>query len=141
MSHRKNSIDPGIPGPIRGKKLPRRRKFEASIETKSGIAVRSEYERICADYMHDRGIRFQYEPLMLIGGKQFRPDFYLPEHDLFVEICGYVHMPHYRSRMRHKEGIYRRNGLKALFVEHDGKGSLADKLGKALAEHTGASRT
>lgn len=136
MSHRRNSLEPGIPGPTRGKKLPRQRKFETSVETRSGIRVRSQYERICADYFFDKGIRFQYEPLMLIGGKQFRPDFFLPEQNLFVEICGYGHMPHYRSRMRHKEESYGHSGLKVLFVEHDGKGSLEDKLEAALAAKT-----
>ena len=125
---------PGVPGPPRGIKILRKRKFQPTIETRSGIRVRSRYEKTCADYLFERGIEFQYEPLMLIGGRQFRPDFFLPELNLFLEICGYEHMPHYRTRIAQKKEIYDRNGLRALFVHYDGRGPLADCLKRELEQ-------
>ncbi|MDH3938005.1 MAG: hypothetical protein OEV68_11790, partial [candidate division Zixibacteria bacterium] len=89
----------GKPAPARGVRLPRQRRFEAILPTESGVTVRSKYERRCADFFTKHHIQFQYEPLILLAGRQFRPDFFLPEHDLFVEICGYGHMPHYRDRV------------------------------------------
>jgi len=56
--------------------------------TSSGIKVRSSYERTCADLLTANDVEFQYEPLMLIGGKQFRPDFYLPAQNLFIDYNG-----------------------------------------------------
>lgn len=113
---------------LRGVKLPRVRKFEASLKTTSGTKVRSSYEQVCADLLTQNRIGFQYEPLILIGGRQFRPDFYLPEQNLFVEICGYDHMPHYRDRTEFKKQLYAHNNLKAVFIHYGGDGSLADLL-------------
>jgi len=112
--------------------LPRKKLFEPVIETDSGIRVRSSYEKRCADFLYKNNIRFQYEPLMLLGGRQFRPDFYLPDHNLFIEICGYNHQPYYRDRRIHKEQIYKKNGLRAVFVNFNGNGSLEGKIEKNL---------
>lgn len=71
---------------------------------------------------------------MLLGGRQFRPDFYLPAYELFVEICGYGHMPHYRDRVRKKRQLYEKHGLRTVFVEYAGRGSLKDLLRAALQE-------
>ncbi|UCD94892.1 MAG: hypothetical protein JSU69_02235 [Candidatus Zixiibacteriota bacterium] len=116
----------------RGVKLARRRKFEPKIVTESGIDVRSQYEKRCADYLHANRITFQYEPLILLGGRQFRPDFYLPDYDLFLEICGYGHMPFYRDRTSHKRQLYEKNNLNVIFIHYSGKGSLEKILEREL---------
>ena len=81
------------------------------------------------------GVTFQYEPLMLIAGHQFRPDFFLPAQSLFIEICGYNHMPFYRDRTAHKKRLYELNDMQAAFVHFDGKGSLIELLIDELAKH------
>jgi hypothetical protein len=118
--------------PAPGKKIVREKMFEPVIETESGIKVRSSYEKICADLLFENNIKFQYEPLMLLGGRQFRPDFYLPDFNLFIEICGYNHQPYYRDRRLYKEQVYKKHKLKAVFVNHDGTGNLEEKIGKHL---------
>ncbi len=100
----------------RGIKLRRNEKFQASIETDSGVKVRSNYEKVCADLLHENDIEFIYEPLILIEGKKYRPDFYLPQYDLFIEICGYNHMPFYRDRMKFKRDLFRKANLRAEFI-------------------------
>jgi len=104
------------------------------IDIPAAKAVRSKYEKTCVEYFQQNGIAFQYEPVILLEGKQYRPDFFLPDMELFVEICGYNHMPQYRDRVGFKEKIYERNGLKALFVYYNGRGSLADLLKAGLEE-------
>jgi len=104
-------------------------------ESRGGIFVRSRYEKTCADYLYDNGIEFRYEPLMLLGGRQFRPDFYLPEYNLFLEICGYVHMPHYRGRVALKKAMYEKHNLKAVFIEYNGRGSLIALIKAALRDY------
>ena len=69
---------------------------------------------------------------MLLNGRKFRPDFFLPEYELFVEICGYNHQPYYRDRRIYKEQIYDRNGLKSVFVNHNGTGSLRFRIVEQL---------
>jgi len=108
---------------------------EPSVETSFGLKVRSQYEKEAAEYFKQNNIEFQYEPLMLIGGRQFRPDFYLPGSNLFIEICGYNHMPHYRDRINEKKRLYQNHGLKAVFIDYDGKGSLKKLLTYKLAEN------
>ncbi len=116
----------------RGTKIKREKIDGPGIKTKSGVFVRSQYEKICADYLFENGIKFYYEPLMLIRGKQYRPDFYLPDEDFFIEICGYNHMPYYRDRTGFKEKLYAEADLKAAFIYHSGKGSLIEKIESAL---------
>jgi len=118
--------------PPRGLKLPRKKLFEPVIDTRSGVKVRSSYEKRCADFLYKNNIRFQYEPLILLGGRQFRPDFYLPDFNLFIEICGYNHQPYYQDRRIHKEKIYGKNGIRAVFVNYNGTGKLEEMIDKEL---------
>jgi hypothetical protein len=99
-----------------------------AIATASGVKVRSQYEKTCADYLSENKIAFQYEPLLLLGGRQFRPDFYLPEQNLFIEICGYNHMPFYRDRVAEKRRIYQRHKLNIIFMRATSQGSLIKQL-------------
>jgi len=119
--------------PPRGVKLERRRAFQPRIETKSGVRVRSSYEKTTADFLHKNNITFQYEPLILLAGKQYRPDFFLPDYDLFLEICGYNHMPFYTDRTKFKQELYRKHNLRAIFIRYNGKGSLPNILKTSLA--------
>ncbi len=106
------------------------------IETDTDINVRSQYEKTCVEFFTETNIQFQYEPLMVLEGKQYRPDFFLPEYNLFIEICGYGHMPHYNKRVEFKEQIYKRNNLIAVFIHYNGKGSLKQILLEQL-KHAG----
>ena len=128
----------GKPHPPRGVRLPRTRRFEPELETRSGAKVRSHYEKRCADFLHSRRIRFIYEPVILLDERQYRPDFYLPDYDLFLEICGYGHMPYYNDRVAHKMRIYHKYGLQAVFIFYSGTGSLEDLVAGEL-ENAGVS--
>jgi len=97
--------------------------------------VRSRYEKTTADFLYKNNIEFQYEPLILLAGKQYRPDFFLPRHNLFLEICGYNHMPFYTDRIGFKEQLYRKHSLNAIFIRYNGKGSLSAILRRSLGEH------
>ena len=107
---------------------PRRQRNKPEVETSSGIKVRSQYEKTVIEFFDRKSIRYQYEPLMYLNGKQYRPDFFLPDYNLFLEICGFTHMPHYRERIRFKENLYNENNLKAIFITYSGKGSLENIL-------------
>jgi hypothetical protein len=118
--------------PPRGIRLPRRMTFEPTLPTASGVPVRSRYEQRCADFLFAHKITFQYEPLMLVGGRKYRPDFFLPEYNLFLEICGYGHQPYYRDRVRRKKLVYQKHKLKTVFIAYDGRGSLESFIKEAL---------
>jgi len=69
---------------------------------------------------------------MLLGGRKYRPDFFLPEYNLFVEICGYGHQPFYRDLVRQKKQIYQKHELATVFIAYNGRGSLENLIKKAL---------
>lgn len=133
MRYSKRPKKTGKPGQIKGTRLKRNLKFGPVIPASSGIKVRSQYEKICADWLNRNDIEFQYEPLMLIKGRQFRPDFYLPQHNLFLEICGYNHMPFYRDSIARKKALYDKYGLKSVFVNCGNLKSLPARLAEELS--------
>lgn len=102
--------------PPHGVRLERKSKNAPCHQTKAGVLVRSKLELACADFLFDHGIDFQYEPLLLLAGRQYRPDFFLPQQELFVEICGYRHMPFYVDRQEEKRRLYEQQHLKVFFI-------------------------
>jgi hypothetical protein len=70
----------------------------------------------------------------MLDGRKFRPDFFLPDHNLFLEICGYGHMPHYNSRLNDKIALYGKYDLKSIFIHYNGRGSLRQLLEEKLNE-------
>lgn len=63
------------------------------VETLSGVMVRSNLERKVADFLYSRGIPFEYERPVLFAESVFRPDFYLPRIDAYVEVLGLWNHP------------------------------------------------
>ncbi|MBN1211370.1 MAG: hypothetical protein JXA92_02225 [candidate division Zixibacteria bacterium] len=111
-------------------KLPR-----PTVSTAAGTAVRSRYEKKAVEYFRAENIEFLYEPLLLLDGKKYRPDFFLPAFDLFVEICGYGLMPHYRDRIAFKKQLYKKHDLRVIFITYNGRGSLEKLIEKELADY------
>ncbi|MFZ5980389.1 MAG: hypothetical protein ACOYVF_07125 [Candidatus Zixiibacteriota bacterium] len=123
----------GRPGPVRGVRLRRDKAFQPRLKTAdNSLLVRSRNEQQCVVYFTKKRIKFVYEPLLVIEGRQYRPDFYLPKFNIFLEICGYGHMPHYRERVAFKKQLYQKNGLRVLFIEYSGRGSLEKTLAQEL---------
>jgi hypothetical protein len=87
--------------------------------TLTGQSVRSKAERVIADYFTRHGIPYYYEATattndwFIFKSKISRPDFYLPQYNLYVEYWGLVDSPDPRTRdnyirtMRWKMAQYR----------------------------------
>lgn len=53
-------------------------------------SFRSRYEAKVAEFLHDAEIQYEYEPYCFKVRKNiYVPDFYLPDHDCFIEVKGY----------------------------------------------------
>lgn len=117
---------------LKGAKLAGGSRTGPAIEADSGLLVRSKYEKCCVRFFKENNIEFQYEPLILLSGRQYRPDFFLPRYNLFIELCGYTHMPFYCDRLDKKKQLYAHHNLKALFIVYRGKGSLTELLRREL---------
>ena len=53
--------------------------------TLSGTRVRSKSEQYIADWFYRHGIYFEYEPSVNFRNFDFRPDFYIPEANVYLE--------------------------------------------------------
>lgn len=96
--------------------------------TLTGQHVRSKGERIIADYLTHHGIAYSYEATAMTNdwwifkSKISRPDFYLPQYNLFVEYWGLVDSPDQRTRddyvrtMRWKMAQYRNNNIRFISI-------------------------
>ncbi len=53
--------------------------------TLDGTKVRSKSEQFIADWFYRHSIKYEYEPLLNIKDFDFRPDFYVPDANLYIE--------------------------------------------------------
>lgn len=99
-----------------------RRNFETSvdlnktIEARDGTMVQSEGERRIADWLTARGVAYRYDAkFRLIAEFQIRPDFYLPEVDVYIEYWG-MDTPQYKMSMYKKQLLYQQEGKRLVSV-------------------------
>jgi hypothetical protein len=71
-------------------------KYGTPSVTLTGQPVRSKAERVIADYFTRHSITYYYEAMVttddwfIFKAKISRPDFYIPQYDLFVEYWGRI---------------------------------------------------
>ena len=99
-----------------------RRNFEAKVElqktiqAEDGTVVQSEGERRIADWLAGHGLAYRYDAkFRIIGEFQIRPDFYLPELDVYIEYWG-LDTPQYKMSMYKKQALYQQEGKKLISV-------------------------
>ncbi|HCE41930.1 MAG TPA: hypothetical protein DET40_00085 [Lentisphaeria bacterium] len=104
-----------------------------TIETRSGTLVQSDGERIVSDYLHSRCISFRYdERIRLIEGYAIRPDFYLPEYDVYIEYWGMDTLD-YKIGMMKKQKLYQMEGKKLISLYFKDKSRLTEILSEKLS--------
>ncbi|MCA1809563.1 MAG: hypothetical protein LC725_08965 [Lentisphaerae bacterium] len=99
-----------------------RRNFEMqvelnkTIEARDGTVVQSEGERCIADWLMAHGLTYRYDTkYRIIGEFQIRPDFYLPELDVYIEYWG-LDTPRYKMSMYKKQMLYQQQGKRLISV-------------------------
>lgn len=110
-----------------------RRNFETAVEDKKqlrtldGTLVQSDGERRIADWLAAHAIAYRYDArLRIIEGFQIRPDFYLPEYDVYIEYWA-LDTPRYKAGMYLKQDLYMHAGKRLISVYPADKPRL-DKL-------------
>jgi hypothetical protein len=114
----------------------RRKEYGRPSVTLRGEVVRSYSEKVIADWLFRRGIRYAYErPVFDSRGHRVGvPDFYLPDFGVYVEYWGLVGADRgYDKRMERKTERYLRNGVRVVSLY---PGDLHD-LGSALGSRLG----
>lgn len=60
-------------------------KIRSNFITLNGFKVKSRQEQQICDYLFQMGVTVEYEPQLVIGALNLRPDFYLPDYDIYIE--------------------------------------------------------
>jgi hypothetical protein len=114
--------------------------------TLNGEVVKSGGERMIADYLYENNIRYEYEkPMTDSRGRRIsRPDFYLPDHNVYVEYWGMVNSDQthrrqaYIKSMEWKKQRYRENGIKFVSIYPQDLGNLDGALKARLQRESQA---
>lgn len=102
------------------------------IRTLKGEVVKSLGECLVANYLFKQGVEYQYEPAYEHRTasplyRQYQPDFYLPEHGIYIEYYGidregntapYVDREKYHQGINWKRQIHAEKGTRLLELFH-----------------------
>lgn len=115
--------------------------FEKDIEkakrlrTTDEVAVQSRGEKRIGDWLAARNIRYEYDERMTVAGdRRIRPDFYLPEFDLYIEYWG-MNTPEYIANMQEKKFLYQREGMKLISLSYKDFDRLEELLEEKLSRY------
>jgi len=104
-----------------------RRNFETKVElqknirAKDGTWVQSAGERLICEALDAEGIRYRYdERFRILDGYAIRPDFYLPEFNVYIEYWG-MDTADYKIGMLKKQQLYQQQGKKLISLYPDDK--------------------
>ena len=107
-----------------------RKQYGSRCTTRLGVTVRSRAEQQIAEYFDSIGLRFQYEKdleakFWIFRAKVSKPDFYLPDYDVFVEYWGMLNVDNnydrrkYERSMKYKMARYHQLGVKFISIYPD----------------------
>lgn len=116
-----------------------RRNFDTKVElnklitTKAGTLVQSDGERMIADWLTTHHIAYRYdERYRILSGHAIRPDFYLPELDVYLEYWG-MDTADYKIGMLKKQQLYQQEGKRLISLYPQDKPKLDVILRHKLA--------
>ena len=107
-----------------------RKNFPAELRCKSGIYVRSKSERDIIDFFFDNRVKCEYERTYTspINKQTFSADFYLPDHNLYIEYFG-MDDSKYNEKKDLKIRTYKIDkNINFEYLTHDDDNLIYDKL-------------
>ncbi len=123
---------------------------QSEVRTLKNERVKSLEEVMIANFLFLHGVAYEYErPYPFAGGdltrKAYRPDFYLPEYDIYIEHFGInrtgrlpwlspIEEKKYQEEMQWKRQLHRKNGttLRETYSYYVQEGRLQEKLDELL---------
>jgi hypothetical protein len=118
-----------------------RRNFDTKVElnkriqARDGTLVQSDGERRIANWLWQEDIAYRYdERIRIVEGYAIRPDFYLPEFDIYIEYWG-MDTIDYKIGMLKKQKLYQQQGKKLISLYFKDKPRLESLLQKKLARY------
>jgi hypothetical protein len=115
-----------------------RRNFDTKVElnkriqARDGTLVQSDGERRIANWLSGQDITYRYdERIRIVEGYAIRPDFYLPEFDIYIEYWG-MDTIDYKIGMFKKQKLYQQQGKRLISLYFKDKPRLETLLQKKL---------
>jgi hypothetical protein len=123
---------------------PFRKQYGIASTTIYGEQVKSIGEKTIADYLCGKGIRYYYESPAYTLDRQFisKPDFYLPDYDVYLEYWGMLEVANPRKRAEYVESMnwkldkYARNNIKIISLYQEDLDDLNKTLHGRLPSRT-----
>lgn len=116
-----------------------RRNFETKVElqknirARDGTWVQSDGERLICEVLAAEQIRYRYdERFRILDGYAIRPDFYLPEFDVYIEYWG-METADYKIGMLKKQQLYQQQGKRLVSLYPEDKPRLRETFIAKLA--------
>ncbi len=111
-----------------------RRNFETKVQlqknirAKDGTWVQSDGERLICEILAAEQILYRYdERFRILDGYAIRPDFYLPEFDVYIEYWG-METADYKIGMLKKQQLYQQQGKKLISLYPEDKPQMRERL-------------
>lgn len=116
-----------------------RRNFDMKVElnktirANDGTLVQSKGERRIAEWLSANGVAYRYdERFRIIDGYAIRPDFYLPEYDVYIEYWG-MDTTDYKIGMLKKQKLYQETGKRLVSIYFQDFARIEEVLAGKLA--------
>lgn len=118
-----------------------RRNFETKVElqknirAKDGTWVQSDGERLICEALDAERINYRYdERFRILDGYAIRPDFYLPEFDVYIEYWG-MDTADYKIGMLKKQQLYQQQGKRLISLYPADKPCMRSTLLEKLRQY------
>ena len=118
-----------------------RRNFETKVElqkkirAKDGTWVQSIGERLICEALDSENITYRYdERFRILDGYAIRPDFYLPEFDVYIEYWG-MDTADYKIGMFKKQQLYQQQGKRLISLHPEDKPHMKHVLMNKLERY------
>ena len=118
-----------------------RRNYETKVElqknirAKDGSWVQSGGERLVCEALAAEGISYRYdERFRILDGYALRPDFYLPEFDVYIEYWG-MDTADYKIGMLKKQQLYQQQGKKLISLYPADKPAMRARILEKLRQY------
>lgn len=106
-----------------------------TIEAKPGTLVQSGGERLIAEWLAANNVAYRYdERIRIVEGYTIRPDFYLPEFDVYIEYWG-MDTADYKIGMLKKQKLYQQEGKRLVSLYPADKPRMATVLREKLRRY------